>query len=287
MHSTRRFSFLAPAALTLLAAGVAPRAAAGGVEIAVHVGRTLPTFEQTLRYDPSSEIPSVPGVSVQAQGPLELNARGDLAFSGGVTWFLAGPLGLEARLDGLTAHLEATDTVYDVRFSQPPLPSASAQLVLGGRNLEVERAQPVSLNLRLASSGPVRVSVSGGVTRLGSLDVSGTLSGSLAASVGGVSLPFAGASVNLRAIAPPDEEEQGQYGANAGLALQIGLSDTLALSIEGRGFIFKERTLTWSAEGVPANALEAAIQDELLARLEPLRFTPTFFSVNAGLSLRF
>lgn len=271
----------------LLAAGVAPRAAAGGFEIAVHVGRTLPTFEQALRYDPSSEIPPVPGVSVQAQGPLELNARGDLAFSGSVTWFLAGPLGLEARLDGLTAHLEATDTLYDVRFSQPPLPALSAQLVLGGRDLEVERAQPVSLNLRLASSGPVRVSISGGVTRLGSLDVSGTLSGSLAASVGGVSLPFAGASVNLRAIAPPDEEEQGQYGANAGLALQIGLTDTLALSIEGRGFVFKERTLTWSAEGVPANALEEAIQNELLARLEPIRFTPTFFSVNAGLSLRF
>lgn len=281
----RRVSRLA--LLALAAAAAATRAHAGSFEIAVHLGRTLPTFEQTLRYDPSSEIPSVPGVSVQAQGPLELTAQGDLAFSGGATWFFAGPLGLEARLDGLTAHLEATDAVYDVRFSQPPLPTLSAQLVLGGRDLEVEPARPVSLNLRLATSGKVRVSISGGVTHLGSLDVSGTLSGSLVASVGGVALPVAGASVSLRAIAPPDEEEQGQYGANAGLALQIGLTDTLALSIEGRGFIFKERTLTWSAEGAPANALEEAIQNELLARLEPIRFTPTFFSVNAGLSLRF
>jgi len=273
--------------LALASAGAAPEAAAGGFEIAVHLGRTLPTFEQTLSYDASGDIPSVPGVTVQAQGPLELTARGDLAFSGGLTWFFAGPLGIEARFDGLTAHLEAADTVYSVRVAQPPLPAVGAQLVLGGRDLEVESVRPVSLNLRLASSGRVRVSISGGVSHLGALQVSGTLSGSLTASVGGTNLPFVGASVSLKAVAPPEEEEKGQYGANAGLALQIGLGDSLALSVEARGFLFKERTLTWSAGGVPVNALEDALQQELLARLEPIRFTPTFFSVNAGLSLRF
>lgn len=286
MLSPARTRFAA-VCLLLALASAAPHAAAGGFEIAVHVGRSMPTFEQTLSYDASGDIPSVPGVTVQAQGPLVLSARGDLAFSGGLTWFFAGPLGIEARLDGLTAHLEAADTVYSARFAQPPLPVVSAQLVLGGEDLEVESAQPVSLNLRLASSGRVRVSVSGGVSHLGALQVSGTLSGSLTASVGGTSLPFAGASISLKAVAPPEEEEKGQYGANAGLALQIGLSDSLALSVEARGFIFKERTLTWSAGGVPGNALEEALQQELLARLEPIRFTPTFFSVNAGLSLRF
>jgi hypothetical protein len=260
---------------------------AGGVEIALHVGRAMPTFEQTLSYDASGDIPSVPGVTVQAQGPLVLNARGDISFSGGLTWFFAGPLGVEARLDGLTAHLDAADTLYSARFEQPPLPVVSAQLVLGGEDLELDEVRPVSLNLRLASSGRVRVSVSGGVSHLGALQVSGTLSGSLTASVGGTSLPFPGASISLKAVAPPEEEEKGQYGANAGLALQIGLSDSLALSVEARGFVFKERTLTWSAGGPPANALEEALQRELLARLEPIRFTPTFFSVNAGLSLRF
>ena len=273
--------------LLLALASAAPDAAAGGFEIAVHLGRTLPTFEQTLSYDASGDIPSVPGVTVQAQGPLELTARGDLAFSSGLTWFFAGPLGMEARLDGLTAHLEAADTLYSARFAQPPLPAVNAQLVLSGRDLEVESVRPVSLNLRLASSGRVRVSISGGVSHLGALQVNGTLSGSLTASVGGTSLPFAGASVSLKAVAPPEEEQKGQYGANAGLALQIGLGDSLALSVEARGFLFKERTLTWSAAGPPANALEEALQRELLARLEPIRFTPTFFSVNAGLSLRF
>jgi len=275
------------ALFAIAAVGLASPAAAGGVEIAFHVGLTMPTFEQTLRYDPSGEIPSVPGVSVQAQGPLELTARGDLAFSGGLTWFFAGPLGVEARLDRLSADLEAADTVYDVRVSQPPLPVLGARLVLGGRGLRVERALPLSLNLRLASSGRVRVSVSGGVSYLDALQVSGTLSGSLDTLIGGVNLPFLAASVNLRAVAPPEEEQHGQYGANAGLALQIGLSDAVALSVEARGFVFKERTLTWSAEGVPANAVEEALQQELLARLEPIRFTPTFFSVSAGLSLRF
>lgn len=257
-----------------------------GFEIDLHVGRTAPTFEQTLSYAPSGTIPAVPGVSVRPLGPLALDARGALAFSGSATLYLVGSFGLEARLDGLEADLDVRPASYDITFARPPLPLFDARLELGSDDLKVERAQPVSLNLRVVTPGPVRLSLSGGVTRLGALRLGGTLTGSLTAR-GGVALPLSSVQVRLRAVAPPEEVERGQYGVNAGAAVQIGLGRTLALSLEARAFLFKERVLTWSAVGVPANVIEDAVQRELLARLEPVRFTPTFFSVNAGLALRF
>lgn len=259
---------------------------ATGIEVAVHVGRTAPTFEQTLSYDPSASIPSTPGVSVRALGPLRLDAQGALAFSGGVTLFFAGPLGIEARVDGLEADLESLPAGYEVSVARPPIPAFDAQLELTGRDLRVERVQPVSLNLKLATSGPLRLSVSGGVTRMGSIRLAGTLAGELRPR-GGFPVPVPSAQVALVAEAPPDLTEKGQYGVNAGLGLQIGLGPNLALSGEVRAFVFRERVLTWRAGAAPANVVEEVLQRELLARLEPIRFRPTFFSVNAGLALRF
>jgi hypothetical protein len=109
----------------------------------------------------------------------------------------------------------------------------------------------------------------------------------VSASVAGLPTPALGVEVGLRAEAPPDVVDQGQYGANLGVGLQVGLGRHLALSAEARGFLFRERTLSWSSAAQPRNALEDALQRELLARLEPVRFTPTFFSVNAGLAVRF
>lgn len=277
----RRVSLLAALAL------VWPATARGvGFEIDLHVGRTAPTFEQTLSYDPSSSIPSVPGVTVRPLGPLQLDARGSLAFSGSATLYLVGSFGIEGRIDGLEADLDARPATYDIGVARPPLPLFDARLELGSDNLKIERAQPLSLNLRVVTPGPVRLSLSGGVTRLGALKLAGTLSGTLAAPTG-VPLPIPSAQVRLVAVAPPEEADRGQYGLNAGAAVQIGLGRTLALSLEARGFVFKERVLTWSAAGTPANVVEEALQRELLARLEPVRFRPTFFSVNAGIALRF
>lgn len=257
-----------------------------GFELDVHVGRTAPTFEQSLAYDPSSSIPPVPGVTLRPLGPLQLDARGALAFSGSATLYFAGPLGIEARIDGLEADLDTRPAGYDVTLARPPLPFVSARLDLGSEDLRIERVTPVSLNLRVTTPGPVRLSLSGGVTRLDALRLGGTLTGALVVQ-GATPLSLPAVAVRLVAVAPPDEAEQGQYGVNAGAALQIGLGRTLALSLEARGFVFKKRVLTWSAAGAPANAVEEALQRELLARLEPVRFTPTFFSVNVGLAVRF
>jgi len=271
----------------VLALGWPAAAEAVGFEIDLHVGRTAPTFEQTLTYDGSTSIPSIPGVTVRSLGPLRLDGKGALAFSGGVTVFFAGPLGIEGRVDGLEADLASEPAGYDVIVAaQPPLPGFTAHLDLVGENLKIERVQPVSLNLRLVTPGPVRFSISGGVSRLGTLRMGGTLGGTLRSPDSGP-LPLPTARVRLVAAAPPDEADRGQYGLNAGVGLQFGLGPNLALSGEVRGFLFKERVLTWESGGAPTNVVEEAVQRELLARLDPVRFKPTFFSANVGLALRF
>lgn len=275
-------------ALLALSALVAPGALAGGFEIDVHVGRTMPTFEQTLRYEPSGQVPTSAGVVLRPQGALSLDAKGDLAFSGGLTFFFAGPLGIEGRVDGLTAQLDSTGVRYDVSvLPRPPIPGFDARLDLGAQDLHIERVQPISLNLRVVTPGPVRLSVSGGVSRLGTMRLLGTLSGDLSTTLVGIPVGVTAAQVGLKAEAAPEEKDKGQYGVNAGLGVQIGLGANLALSAEARGFLFRERTLLWSSSQTPRNAIEQALQAELLARLEPVRFTPTFFSANVGLALRF
>lgn len=277
-------ALLSSLVLTLLAV----QSQAGGVEVALHLGRTMPTFEQTFTYDPSSVIPSAPGLTITPRGALRLDARGALSFSGGVTWFFAGPVGLEARVDGLTADLEATGARYDVNLQLPaPLPAVTGQLELGSRDLALESVRPVSLNLRVLTPGPVRLSLSGGVSRLGPLRLAGSLTGAVTAGTAGATIPGLGVEVALKAEAPPADIDRDQYGVNLGLGVQIGLGRNLSLSGETRGFLFRERTLSWSSAASPRNALEDALQHELLARLEPVRFTPTFFAVNAGLALRF
>jgi hypothetical protein len=252
------------------------------VEIDLHVGRAMPTFDQTFTYDPSVIVPNTPGVTIRPVSPLALNAKGAFSFSGGVTVFFAGPVGIEGRIDGLDAALDVSGARYDVTLQPPPpFPTLSGRVELGGDDLDLERVQPLSLNLRVVTSGPVRLSLSGGVSRLGALKLAGTLGGSVSG------IPAFDARVALRAEAPPEEADKGQYGVNAGLGVQVGLGPHVALSMEARGFLFRERTLTWSSAAPPGNLLEEALQRELLARLEPVRFTPTFFSVNAGLALRF
>lgn len=273
------------AGLLALALGLAAaQARAGEVELALGVGVSLPRFQQTLRFDPAASEPSVPGVSLRSTGPLELDANGGLALAGGLTWFFAGGLGLEARVDSVAADLEARGAIYDVSVvAVRGVPSFDARLTLGAENLQLDSVHPISLNLRLRTPGPVRLSLSGGVSYLNAIQVQGALAGSLSSSL---PIPLPPVRVALAAVAPPGEDK-GQFGLNAGAGLQLGLGGPLSLQGEVRAFAFKERTLTWSALGVPANVVEEALQQELLGRLEPIRFEPLFWSATAGIALRF
>jgi hypothetical protein len=223
-------------------------------------------------------------VTLTSSGALQLDAEGGLAWHGGLTWYFVGGLGLEARYDSVTANLVASGATYDVRVvAVPGVPSFNARLELGAEDLRLDSVHPISLNLRFRTPGPVRLVLSGGVSYLDAIQVQGSLVGTLSSSL---PIPLPPVRVNLAAVAPPGEDD-GQFGVNAGLGLQIGLGETLSLQGEVRAFAFKERTLTWSALGVPANVVEQALQQELLGRLEPITFDPLLWSATAGISLTF
>ncbi len=280
----RRARLLAGAAL-VVAWPVAARAV--GFEIAVHAGRTLPFFRETLRYDPSALIRPVPSVTLRPIGPLSLDARSAQSFSGGATLFFTQTLGIELRVDSLEAEFDVQPPSYDVSVAaQPPLPGFDARLDLLARDARLQRVRPVSLNLRLVTPGRTRLSLSGGVTRVGLITATGQLVGTLQAAPG-VALPFTSAQARLAADAPPDDSTTGRYGLNGGVGVQFGFGANLALSAEVRGFVFKERTLSWRVIGPAANVVEEAVQKELAARLLPLVVRPALLSANVGVALRF
>ncbi len=260
---------------------------AAGFEIAVHAGRTVPFLRETLRYDPSTLIRPLPGVTLRPVGPLTLDAQGANSFSGSATLFLSDNVGIEARIDSLEATFDVQPPSYDVSVAaQPPLPGFDARLDLAARDARLQRTRPVSLNLRLVTSGRTRLSLSGGVTRVGLITATGTLAGSLQAGTG-VVLPFTSTQVQLAADAPHAASSTGRYGLNGGVGVLVGLGPNLSLSAEVRGFVFKARTLTWRVVGPAANIVEESVQKELAARLLPLVVRPAMLSANVGLALRF
>ncbi len=276
------------AALALALGAAWPMAAsAAGFELAVYAGRTVPFFRETLRYDPSTLIRPLPGVTLRPVGPLTLDAQSAGSFSGGATLFFSENLGIEVRADSLEATFDVQPPSYDVSVAaQPPLPGFDARLDLAARDARLQRVRPVSLNLRLVTSGRTRLSLSGGITRVGLITATGTLAGSLQAAPG-ITLPFTSTSVQLAADAPADDSSTGRYGLNGAVGVQVGLGRNLAVSAEVRGFVFKERTLRWRVVGPAANIVEESVQKELAARLLPLVVRPALLSANVGLALRF
>ena len=95
-------------------------------------------------------------------------------------------------------------------------------------------------------------------------------------------------SLVYRAEALPSQEGGGRWGLNAGAGLQIALGANVAFLVEGRAFIFQERTITWSrGDARPLTPIEEALADELDRRLEPIEFNPTFIQATAGLAITF
>lgn len=263
-------------------------ASAAGLEIGVHGGRIVPVYEQSVQLDPSGLV--LPGGGVVPSGQaLLLEADGGTALGGAVTLYLADWLGLEGRLDAADISLLMTGATYRVIVDLPaPLADAAGDLQLGSGPMDVERIRPLSLNLKLRTPGRVRLALSGGISYLPELSVVSAQAVRLrSVSVPGVPAGAILASVGLRAEAQPEFEENGRFGANAGLGLQIMLGDHFALVGEGRGFIFREHRLDWQRAGGPLSPLEEALARELERRLDPVEFNPNFFQVTAGLAVSF
>jgi hypothetical protein len=272
-----------------LAASLLPTfASAAGLEIAVHGGPVVSPYEQSVRLDPSGLV--LPGGAVVPGGQaLGLEADGGTVLGGAVTLYLAGWFGIEGRLDVADLRLLVTGATYRVVVDLPaPLADAAGDLELGAGPMDVERIRPLSLNLKLRTPGRVRLALSGGLSYLPELRVISAQAVRLrSVSVPGVPAGSVLATVGLRAEAQPGVAENGRFGANAGIGLQIALGDHLALVGEGRGFVFREHRLDWQRAGGALAPLEQALARELERRLDPVDFNPNFFQVTAGLALSF
>jgi hypothetical protein len=259
----------------------------GDFEAAAYAGRSLPGYSQTFSYAPATLSP-IPGVVITQQGTFTLDAKGGLAAGGGATWYFAKGVGIEARLDSVSANIEMTDARFDARATlPPPLPPLTGSLDVTGGTAELQRLKPLSLNLRFRTPGHVRVTVSGGISYLPEFHATATEPIGLGVTgLHGGQLQIA--TVTLRAdTAAVESGNEGRLGANVGAALQVGVAPHVALVAEARGFLFKERRLVWSAAETPASALGRELVDELIKQLPAVEFTPTFFQATAGLSVTF
>jgi hypothetical protein len=261
---------------------------AAGLELVGYIGPVLSPYDQSVQLDPGGLV--LPGGIVVPTGQaLRIEAVGGTSFGGALTLYLADWLGLEVRLDAAKVNLEVTGATYRVVLDlPPPLPDVTGDLELGSGPMDMERVNPVSLNLKLRTPGRVALAVSGGFSYLPELSVVSAQAVQLrAVQVPGIPAGTVLANVGLRAEAVPEEVENGRYGANAGLGILVGLGEHVSLVGEVRGFVFKEHRLEWQRAGGPLSALEEALADELERRLGPVEFNPNFFQITAGLSVSF
>jgi hypothetical protein len=269
---------------------LACRAAGGAsLEVSVQAGATLPFYRQSFRYDPGRLISPLPGLTLVEQGSFGLDARGAVAAGGSLALQLTDVFGIEARLDTADVKVDALPARYEARaVLPPPLPEVSTQLDLGVGTVEVDRLMPVSLNLKMRSPGRVRLALSAGVSYLPTLNVAAFETIGLGATGLGDRLTrLEIATLRFRARASPSEE-QGRFGANAGLAVQLPLSRRVWAFGEGRGFLFGRHDVRWQrADSGPLSSLEAALAAQVESRLPPVQFNPAFFQLALGLSLSF
>jgi hypothetical protein len=266
----------------------ASTAHAGGLELSGFAGPVISLYDQSVQLDPAGLV--LPGGAVVPGGQaLRLEADGGTSLGGALTLYLADWVGLEVRLDAAKVDLQVTGATYRVVVDLPaPLPDATGDLELGSGPMDFERIRPLSLNLKLRTPGAVRLALSGGLSYLPELNVVSAQAVRLrSVQVPGVPAGSVLATVGLRAEAVPELEENGRYGANAGLGLQIALGEHVMLVGEGRAFVFREHRLEWRRAGGTLAPLEQALASELERRLEPIDFNPNFFQVTAGLALSF
>src|SRR3989442_10334490 len=103
--------------IAVFCAAVSPAlAAAGDVEVALRAGQVFPFYEQTVHFDPGPFLRSTfPGVMVDLVQDLRLEGRGGLALGGGIAWYAAGGVGLEARVDTADVSVRSVDAIVRVR----------------------------------------------------------------------------------------------------------------------------------------------------------------------------
>jgi hypothetical protein len=275
------------ALVLLLALLTAPALAdAGELELTGYAGYTFPFYSQSFRYDPGPVTVPIPGVTVEQGGSFELKASGGPAFAGGLTFYVTDGFGFEVRYDHADITVEAQSSSYNVRVGLPaPLDPVLATLTLTEGTADLKAATPLSLNLKLRTGGHIRLTVSGGASKLGDLEA--TVQQTIGLGVrkfDNVENVLEVGTIEMRAVA----EAGSSWGGNLGLGFQIPIGEHAALVLEGRAFYFPKRTLEWEPVlDRPLNEIEQALLARVQERLPPVEFEPWWVQATAGLSIRF
>jgi hypothetical protein len=275
---------------TVLLALFATNAQAGGFEGSVLVGKAFPFYSQQFTYDPGPL--SIPGVGVEQSGMFSLDAHGALTLSASAAWQFQGPVGIEARLDTADVTVDTTGATYRVSVHLPaPLPPLSTQVDLGHGRVDLDRLQPLSLNLRLRTNGAVGAALSGGISWLPSFrfTVSQPVGLGIPSLGGNVGRVVDVTTVGITAEAAPQGQGQSRFGANVGATLRIGVAPRVTLVGDARYFWFGKETLHWGAtvSNVPLPPLQDAVVGQIARGLPPIEFNPQYFHAAAGVAFRF
>jgi len=275
-----------PLALLLAMLTAPALAVAGELELTGYGGYTFPFYKQTLEYDPGPVTVPIPGVTVEQGGSFKLEASGGPAFAGGAAFYVTGGFGFEVRYDHADITVDTKASSYTVRVGLPaPLDPVVADLALAEGTADLKAAAPFSLNLKLRTPGSVRLTVSGGASRLGDLEfiVQQTVGlGVIAFNLDESNIQVGTIGFKASAVA------ESTWGGNLGLGLQIPLGEHGALVLEGRGFYFPKRTVEWEpVVDRPLSAIELALLARLQERLPPVEFEPWWVQATVGFALRF
>jgi hypothetical protein len=272
----------------LLAALAAPGlAGAGEFELTGYAGYTFPFYSQTFKYDPGPVTVPIPGVTVEQGGSFELKASGGATFAGGMTFYVTDGFGFEVRYDHADINVETQSSAYNVRLGLPaPLDPVVAALTLTEGTVDLKAAAPFSLNLKLRTGGHVRLTVSGGASKLGDLEA--TVQQTIGLGVIRFNLDENNIQIGTIDMQATGVAGASSWGGNLGLGLQIPIGEHVALVLEGRGFYFPKRTLTWEpVPDRPLSAIEQALLARVQERLPPVEFEPWWVQATVGLAIRF
>jgi hypothetical protein len=260
------------AACALMVLAGSGRAAAQGVDFTFFIGRAFPVYDERLALRPPT--PTVPGADVTVTGSPLIEADGGPVV-GGALAFEWGILGLEGRLDATDLALDLTGARYDVRATQPPFTGLTGSITVSDGRFDADPIMLLSANARLRTPGPVALVVSGGLSFLPELAVTGTVP--LRVEIPGLPVP-PGFEPELTLRAVPGQSDH-RWGVNGGAGLRIG--GRVALMGEIRAFYFREHELRFDVDN------DLGILDALLDRLASVRFDPVFVNAQAGVTFRF
>ena len=281
--------FLLPAVgLSLL---LPASARAQSVEFSFFLGQTVPTYDQAFNYAPDIGLPVISGVTIQQQGSFQLSAKGGPAFGGSVSFFPVDFFGVELRVDSVDFQIETSAPSFDATVNlPPPLPPLSGTLDLDQGQFDVDRLNPVSVNLKLRTPGNAKFFVSGGFSYLPELTVTARQEVGLGVTGIEALTDLSLGAVSLRAEPLPAdliEQDGGRWGANAGAGVQVFFTDNVGLTGEVRVFRFSTQRFVWRGDGPTGSSLEQELVQELEEALPVIAIEPIFFHAVGGIVLRF